>query len=200
MMTTEKYHELPKNSVIAYHGGGYDGCIFEWNFAYVDQNGKFHDIYSSGSIGIHDGEELLEKMNDRDPIDVYDVSDENERHRLADSESVWNAGRVAGFFEENDFGIKIKLKCDCCNNRVQAKGCHAENLYGSGGIHVEAGEIICEDCHNQHTCWYCGEYNSDELIHHYEDDDGNKIELNGQACEWCASKIQKGEKEDETIY
>lgn len=201
MTQEQKYTELPKHSVVAYHGGGYEGCFWEWNFAYVDQDGEFHDIYSSGYAGIHDGEELLDKLNGRPhEFDIYDMSDESERDRLADEESVWNAGRVAGYFEENDFGVKITLKCDCCEHRVRAEGCHAEGLHGAGGLHVEAGEIICPDCHNAHTCWYCGEFYNDDLVHHYDDDEGNKVELNGQACEWCASRIKEGEKEDETIY
>ncbi len=43
---------MKTNILVQYDGGGYDGCIWEWNFFYIDKTGGFHDIYSSGSGGI----------------------------------------------------------------------------------------------------------------------------------------------------
>ena len=40
-----------RNSLIQYKGGGYDGCFWEWNYAWFDARGHFHDIYSSGYKG-----------------------------------------------------------------------------------------------------------------------------------------------------
>ena len=200
MMTAnrEPITELPRNTVVAYHGGGYDGCFWEWNFAFIDGDGEFHDIYSSGYFGVHNADDLLDKLNDRDDHDLYNVSDPAEIERMVDAESVTNAGRLAAFFAENDeFGVKVMLKCDQCGERVELEGCHAEDIFCGGGIHLEAGKIICPDCHSSHSCWHCGEFYEGELVNEIETEDGKTIELNGSACEWCADDFKSGRREPE---
>jgi len=202
MMTAKRKRlkKLPRNSVVAYHGGGYDGCFWEWNFAYVDAKGKFYDIFSSGRKAITDGKSLLEALNvdPENEIDVYDMGDEDERQRMANSESVFNAGRLANFFAVNDkFGVTVKLKCDCCGEWVEPEGCEAEGIHGCGGIMVGADDIICPECHSNHTCWHCGEYDSAELVGEITKDDGTVLELNGQTCQWCAEDFKSGRRSPE---
>ena len=39
------------DTIVQYKGGGYDGCFWEWNYAYYDRNGVFHSLYHSGRSG-----------------------------------------------------------------------------------------------------------------------------------------------------
>ena len=53
---------MKKNVLVQYDGGGYDGCIWEWNYFYIDTDGGFHDIASSGTGGIDNLKEAIELM------------------------------------------------------------------------------------------------------------------------------------------
>lgn len=52
-----------RNLLIQYKGGGYDGCFWEWNFAYYDDNKQFHDIHSSGRYGISDPDAMEARIS-----------------------------------------------------------------------------------------------------------------------------------------
>ena len=119
MTTTDvRYTELPKSSVVAYRGGGYDGCIWEWNYAYIDAAGRFHDIFSSGVMGVTTAEDLLDLLQSDTGYDVYDMSTAKGRNRLVDRESVRGAFGVAEFFTRHDFGVQLQLRCSLCGCRA----------------------------------------------------------------------------------
>ena len=200
LKTKRKLRKLPKNKVVCYKGGGYDGCYWEYNFAYVDKDGNFHDIFSSGYKAITNGKDLLEELNNEkaDGLDVYDMNDKDDRQRMTTAESVFNAMRVADFFADHtEFEVDIKLQCSCCEKWVKPEACHAEGIHGCGGIMLAANDIICPECHSSHSCWHCGEYDSDELVNSITKDDGTTIELNGPACQWCASDFKDGRRNPE---
>lgn len=197
-MTAERepVTELPRNTVVAYQGGGYDGCFWEWNYAFIDKDGNFHDIFSSGYKGIKDAEGLLEALNEDKEIDTYDMGDEEERQRMCDSESVRNSLGIANWFAAHpELEVKVTLKCDRCGERVEPEGCQADGFHGCGGIEIAADRIICPECYSMYSCWYCGEYTSGELTGEVTKEDGTTIELHGDACEWCAGDIKDGRRE-----
>ena len=83
-----------KDTLLVYRGGGYDGCIWEFNAALWDKHGKFHDIHSSGYAGLFryrgsdhscvtatdDAEQAalkLIELNGHD-TDTFDLTDEKE--------------------------------------------------------------------------------------------------------------------------
>ena len=70
---------MKTNILVQYSGGGYDGCFWEWNFFYVDKQGMFYDIQSSGSAGIdnkQDAEQLIEQG--KSSTYVYDLNNEQD--------------------------------------------------------------------------------------------------------------------------
>ena len=70
---------MKTNILVQYSGGGYSGCIWEWNFFYTDKQGMFHDIYSSGCAGIdnmQDAAGFLEQ--DKSSTYVYDLNNEQD--------------------------------------------------------------------------------------------------------------------------
>jgi hypothetical protein len=165
MVTTEL-----KNKVVEYHGGGMDGCIFEYNFAYFDCFGDFHDLYSSGSMGITDEDSLREKMEEEpNDIEIYDVDTKEGRSKLSDEVSVRNALRLSEALEEH--GIKLYVKCDCCDNsNYTAEDCEQIDQ-----------ELVCCDCRGIYTCDACGEFDSTES---YDEETGYR----------CSCCIKNGKK------
>lgn len=197
MKTKRQLRKLPKNKVVCYKGGGYDGCFWEYNFAYTDKNGEFHDVFSSGYKAITDAKMLLEELNNEtDGLEVYDMNDEEDRQRMTTAESVFNAMRIASFFAKHpEFEVEIKLLCSCCEEWVKPEACHAEGIHGCGGIMLAASDIVCPDCYSSHSCEYCSEYYENGLVSEIKTDDGETIELNGSACVYCADDIKAGRKE-----
>lgn len=144
-----------KNKLIAYQGGGYDGCIWEWNYALYDKEGKFHDIHSSGSMGCETEEELKRALEDpTNKSYIYDLTQKGYDEFVENH----NEGTVVGMTDKlnSEYGYNLTLKCDICKESVP-KG-HAENLRGCGGIMIEATLKVCEDCYASHSCAHCGEF------------------------------------------
>jgi hypothetical protein len=51
VIATSSKVKVRPNTIVQYKGGGYDGCIWEFNYAYVDSQRRFHCIVASGSRG-----------------------------------------------------------------------------------------------------------------------------------------------------
>jgi len=148
-----------RNMLVAYHGGGYDGCIWEWNYAYFDRNGEFHNIFSSGVLGCNTEEKLREKLrNQPDEVELTNLNSERARNKFADNEGLNGLMRCVKWFNEFDQTIKLKPKCDCCGDRFQAIEGHGEDWRGVGGIEMAPSQIICQDCFDQYSCTGCNEY------------------------------------------
>ena len=65
MVAAVKGKRLPRNALTAYKGGGYDGCIWEWNYAYIDKQGRFRCLAATGVGGCRTREELCKASNGR---------------------------------------------------------------------------------------------------------------------------------------
>ena len=151
---------LPPNSLISYRGGGYDGCIYEWNYAYIDKDGEFHDIYSSGKMGCKTREDL-EELNakeieawdrgkgDISRFDVYDLGSDTELERLVDELPISHLLCIARWFVQENIDIPLTLCCDRCKQAVAASTCRGIGAHGIGGIRAEFSELICAQCYSR---------------------------------------------------
>lgn len=160
----------PKDIVVSYKGGGYSGCIFEWNYFLFDSDGKFHDIGSSGSRGIDneaDALALLEEFKGWKPSfgdsnpDVF-ITDLNDHDSILTFSRDTNEGHVIAVTKKVNevYGEpKMWFECDICKEHV-FDGI-PEGLRGCGGITMCHSKKICEDCYSSHTCGYCGEFSED---------------------------------------
>jgi len=149
---------LPPNSLISYRGGGYDGCIWEWNYAYIDEHGKFHDIYSSDHRGCRTREEL-EKRNakeieawehgegNRDKFDIYKLDDFDERGRLVSDLPISHALGIANWFVEQNIRVDFCVRCDNCEELVYVTECRGVGEHGIGGIRSEFSAFVCGACY-----------------------------------------------------
>ena len=183
-----------KNTLVQYQGGGYDGCIWEWNFAYYDDKGKFHDIFSSGSMCCKTEQDLKAHRNDkRNEADVYEYRT-NIKKDMRDFTTEVNEGLVIAVAKvlQKKFGVEISAKCDCCGVNHPADLMIPMKPMGAGGTRIKYTSMICEDCYSSYSCSYCGEYYGQE---HNFDDEGY--------CEYCHKDKNPDEVEltdDELLY
>lgn len=145
---------MNKNILVQYDGGGYDGCIWEWNFFYIDSQGKFEDIFSSGCGGIETKEkamDLLENNSNKLSSRVY-VYHLDKNEDLIEFAKETHSGLVAmivrWFNDYNMPDIQPFAICEDC-------GCCIEDI---DEINVEYETLRCYECYALGSCSYCGEY------------------------------------------
>ena len=171
---------IKKNLLVAYEGGGYSGCIWEWNFFMFDAKGVYHDIFSSGCAGIYDDAELAISVVDSNRDDLMFF-------RLDSKEDVINfSKKMAGslvesvfrWMLENQMEYKLWFECSICEQESSADFPVSYCLSHMGGIVYANTELSCEDCHSSHTCLYCGEF--------WEDNSG--FDLDTGYCDECTKE------------
>lgn len=162
-----------KDLLVAYKGGGYDGCIFEWNFFSFDKDGVFHNIYTSGRRGIKTEEEAREMIKDPDNLNsgvyIYDIATDEGINDFQDSHAVPHVVKIVDLLNQGEkfgkYSRRLYFVCDECEEKVTGDG-KMENWHGCGGIEMTADTKLCEDCHSMGCCGECGEYVGKEKIIH----------------------------------
>ena len=178
-------NEIKSNTLITYQGGGYDGCIWEWNFCLFDNEGEFHNIYSSGCYGCDTEQKMIEFMNDEHNINhgtfsIWDLS----KKEYGFTNTLMGGTVVSlvkklneDFWDYNLIPNEVTYECDECKNDVpnmvgDGVSC---NPVGCGGIVIMNDTKLCNECHSIKTCFNCGEYQGDE---------SDKLNQNGY-CPYC---------------
>lgn len=148
-MSDAKRHPLLPNTITSYEGGGYDGCIWELNFCFVDADGKFHDIYSSGSMGCSTAEDIQDEFRRRQgDFDTYDATSEEDMRRLSAREPIHAVlGLAIWFAGEGYDSIRLYPTCDDCGHPFDAMEGLGTEEHGIGGIATSFRHIICNECH-----------------------------------------------------
>jgi hypothetical protein len=160
---TQQKENIYKNVLIQYKGGGYDGCFWEWNFCYFDNDSIFYDIFSSGRNGCNTTKKilnyLLEEEKDSDYY-IYNMSIQEDWDDFARSSNVGHVQGIASWFCDNNFSIDVSFigKCSECGEEMNVVEGYLDGLEGCGGIAAQYTELICEDCRCLYTCTECGEY------------------------------------------
>jgi hypothetical protein len=136
---------FPKSTLVMYQGGGYDGCFYEWNYAFIDDDGQFHDIASTGYKGC-DTMAKLQKAYERRPkdFDLYELPEEADR--FSREAPVAHLIGVAKWFAENFPCITFVTECEHCGNKCNVVECLGDDAHGCGGVAIEYGKIVCENC------------------------------------------------------
>ncbi len=177
-----------KNILIEYQGGGYDGCVWEWNYCLVDKNGKFFNIHSSGYAGIDHKEQLKTRLtNTTDKVgkdfSIYNFSNPADLAEFAKESNVHGVLGCAQWVDKHDPDISdnlIPLTCSCCGEDKDSDDVEftPDDYQGDGGIGIQFNSLLCHECNSIHSCGYCGDYYGPEYEHF--NDDGY--------CEYCAEK------------
>ncbi len=175
-MTQEAIKPIPnpKDTLVCYKGGGYDGCFWEWNYFLFDGDGEFHNIFSSGYAGLDTVEGALKLLADLSgdedgKVFITDLTSEDDIMEFQDDT---NEGSVIGITKKvNEIYGEEKMwwECDYCKKRVTEGIPHG--YYCEGGIHISAGKKACESCDSQHTCFRCGEFHEDASDANVNDED-----------------------------
>jgi len=101
---------LITDTLVCYQGGGYDGCVWEWNYAYLDKTGKFHNILSSGRCGCETEEALVDNLNDASEYELIPMSN---IQKFVNEYSTLNVQAVVHKLNtKHDFSISVT--CDDC--------------------------------------------------------------------------------------
>ena len=160
--------DITTPTILSYHGGGYDGCVFEWNFSYY--NGEvWNHFISTGCLGAKTDEDLQKRI--QGTHDVYKIPEDWDK--LLRHESKLSILLISHHLKELNMGVYIP--CDICSQNIGDT--HFEvGWHGIGGIMSSPNEIICQDCYATYTCCECGEYYGPDHIFD-----------NQHCCEYCSS-------------
>lgn len=150
------------NTLVQYQGGGYEGCFWEWNYAFITPDSKFVNLGCSGSAGCETLEELEAYYQRRREGEffLYDLSDDAALTEVPDTLPVDHLISVANKLEEVGHQVDFQPQCDKCKSRFSIEFASPDNLAGIGGIALAHQDILCEEC----------AYNWEEV----ESDDGHR--------------------------
>jgi predicted RNA-binding Zn-ribbon protein involved in translation (DUF1610 family) len=168
--------KTPRNILVQYQGGGYDGCHWEWNFFFFDGRGKFHNLFSSGNYGIKTKEEALKVIKEKKNAffsSFYKYNLTNKKHikefmkENAEMNIIEIGGAVNDITAKNT--NKFMFECpDCGHKIVLSKKEHNQypqvistGYRGNGGVGLVFTNHICEDCYCNGLCADCGEYDTE---------------------------------------
>ena len=151
---------MKTNILVQYQGGGYDGCFWEWNYFYIDKQGIFHDIQSSGCGGIdnmQDAEQLIEQ--DKSGTYIYDLNNEQDIETFSKESHPIHVSGVLRWF--NDYNahraesfIDFFVVCSVCNGQIS----DIDDLF------IEGSVLICNECYYIGECPCCESYVGDTEI------------------------------------
>lgn len=163
-----------KNKLLLYEGGGYSGCIYEWNACFWDNDGKWIDIYHSGSGGIEEervAQGLINHMDDSGHLVVAgweysntDVVDLEDKDSIEVFQKKYNEGFVVSVVEaiNNHYNDEIAFyRCDECGIRVfgysndEGQAVFPE---GCSGIATQYSGMVCSECWTAGYCNRCNTY------------------------------------------
>ena len=169
---------MKTNILVEYDGGGYSGCIWEWNYFYIDEDGKFEDIMSSGRGGIttlENAKYLLENNgNDfSDKVFVYHLDDKKDMKTFATESNCCNIEGVINWFNKYNSPIAkpFAICSDCKCEMTNVDDLTLVNWRGCGGIMSTADNLVCDECYSFGYCECCNEYvGSGEIV--YLDNEG----------------------------
>lgn len=181
------------NILVQYDGGGYDGCIWEYNYFYIDEQGTFENIAASGTGGItnlKDAMDLLENNGNSFSTDVlvYCLDSEEDMKRFAEETACPHVLGVIRWFNNYNMPdaepFAICLECGC--KIVDADEIELIDIHGCGGIMSTADNMLCYECYGARICGCCSEYSKD--LKEYEGE---------YLCEYCIEDAEdKKEEED----
>lgn len=204
------------NILVQYKGGGYDGCIWEWNFFFIDKQGTFHNIAASGTGGIRDlkgAMNLLENNGNSfsTQVFVYCLDNEEDMKSFATESACPHVlGVIRWFNNHNDPDAEPFAICSECGCKiVDANEIQLIDIHGCGGIESTADNLLCSECYTARICDCCGEYvGTDDTTYlggeySFDDDDMNKaarVMLDAgytDVCQYCiAEEARQIEEED----
>ena len=155
---------MKTNILVQYKGGGYDGCFWEWNYFYIDKQGTFHSIASTGRAGINNKQDAMELLEqDKSSTYVYDLDNEQDIETFSrESNAVHVFGVLRWFEDYNSPDAEFFAVCSVCKEHTYADD-----------IIVESREVMCYECYSIGLCPCCVCYVGDTEIIEVNPDEHN---------------------------
>jgi hypothetical protein len=183
---------MKPGTLVTYKGGGYDGCIWEWNTFLVGKDNEIFDVYSSGYAGVFGGprkprtfshDRFLDAVEEADS--VSDLNTDEGREEINEYIACY-AYRVAQKLEDLGEGYTVLLDCSECGRYVDStKEAAFDHGYdrGNGGIGVINDHLVCLDCYCKLECDVC-----DNRV-----DKEEELETIGglKVCAFCIGKAER---------
>ncbi len=189
-----------KNILVQYDGGGYDGCIWEFNFFYIDKTGKFYDIFSSGVGGIttkNAALDLLQNMGNSfsNKVYIYNLDDKTKLKEFATECNACNVRSIVAWFNQhNDPDAEPFAICSECGQEITDADdiCLATDFHGCGGLAITADTLLCSDCYYLGQCDCCNEYDKTTTARTRPDNQEEDY-----MCDGCVEDLEEQEEQEE---
>ncbi|HDY88533.1 hypothetical protein LCGC14_0360410 [marine sediment metagenome] len=157
-----------KDRLLYYQGGGYSGCIWEWNFCFWDADGKWHNLFSTGCSGVKTEIEALKIVETLEhKAEVVKLMDKKCFEKFQENN---NAHLVLSIAQQlNDkHGYSLEVKCTECECSFVADDYERDTA-------TDNYNIICSDCLSIGTCDVCNEYSGPDELNRCNDDGDDDI-------------------------
>lgn len=187
--------------LIQYRGGGYSGCVWEWNYAVVT-GGNFYGVYSSGARAINslDGLRMHLREDRQETTYVYNLNRERDWKEFVSETNAQGVLGVAKFLDSENIPCFSSGRLDCphCGRSTAPDEMHLNpaDYSGDGGVGVNFHSYICNECLAGGSCNHCGEFYGDDseflVLPADEDPIAVSIDSNyGPLCQWCFEKLYR---------
>lgn len=140
-----------KNLLVQYQGGGYDGCVWEWNFFLFDRDGDFHNLTSSGRKGIEieaDARELIENeyIEGGKSIYIYDLTKQESLTEFAKETHHYLIATVGNTINKIYDDSIIYFFCSHCEEKSNFQDFYDSIAYNFDDGDYKCESLICDDC------------------------------------------------------
>jgi len=139
---------MKTNILVQYSGGGYDGCFWEWNYFYIDKQGVFHDIHSSGRAGIDNKQDAMELIEqDASGTFVYNLDNKQDIETFSKESHPVHISGVLQWFNDNE-NIEFYAVCSACQDGIDS----------CDDMVIEDKLLLCIECYCSGECPCCEYY------------------------------------------
>lgn len=186
-----------KNTLVQYPVVSTAGCFWEYNYFFLDKDGQFHNIFSSGRNGIESADLAQELLASSDIHYTYDMTDDKAIEEFSLECNVVNITVVLQWFNDNSQdGIDFFVLCSECGEwQTDRSEVFLEDWHGCGGIQSTADKLICSECYSYGTCDCCNKYVGKDGFEYLQDTDDCSDDIKqllvkwdqdiGPACQYC---------------
>lgn len=158
---------------LVFQGGGYDGCIWEWNMLILDRrDGPLVVASQQPGLSGYSGNHMLRLFEDEGVFRAtrqalrnkgdWDAEIVSSRQQWSDFCKNYNEGFVRSasrvLYEETEGDI-YHIPCEVCGALCPPFEIYHWSYRGNGGIGLVWEGLLCDDCHaEKHHDWVSGEW------------------------------------------
>lgn len=171
--------------IIVFKGGGYDGCIWEWNIIVFGpaKDGRREIAYSKGVSG-YAGKRVLEAAKTGGLRAAWAAAQEEDDCALVTHDASWqkfNDDFNKGFVRNAAKAAGRACQCDRCKKWFSPEEVYHTGYRGDGGVGVQYDDNYCLECAEE-ICgehdWKCASVSERvEAIQRYRDEEGADVSI-----------------------